>query len=126
MIIFVSFYFGFGKRRNEMIKQGSSSRAVLKYYTKEFLDKNMYVCLTLAIVSYSLWCVDPINISKIGGNLLIWSIPFVVIIFLLYSLNIEGDSYGDPIDVVLSDKILLTSIALYGLFMFFILYGIRI
>ena len=41
MIIFVSFYLGFGKRRNEIIKNGTKSRDVLKFYSKEFLDKNM-------------------------------------------------------------------------------------
>lgn len=33
-----SFFMGFGKRRNEIIKQGNDSRAVLKYYTKDYLD----------------------------------------------------------------------------------------
>ena len=33
-------------------------RKELEYYNKDFLDKNMYVCLALAIVSYTLWCVD--------------------------------------------------------------------
>lgn len=41
MIIFGSFYLGFGKRRNEIIKNGDKSRTVLKFYTKEFLDKNV-------------------------------------------------------------------------------------
>ena len=40
MIIFGSFYLGFGKRRNEIIKNGDKSRKVLKMYNKEFLDKN--------------------------------------------------------------------------------------
>lgn len=107
MVIFGSFYLGFGKRRNEILKNGDKSRRVLSYYNKEFLDKNMYVCLALAIVSYSLWCVDPSTISRIGNDYLFWTIPIVMVILQLYSLDIEGNSYGDPIEVILSDKKLI-------------------
>ena len=64
-------------------------------------------CLALAIVSYSLWCVDPSTISRIGNDYLFWTIPIVMVILQLYSLDIEGNSYGDPIEVILSDKKLI-------------------
>lgn len=122
MIIFGSFYLGFGKRRNEIIKNGNKSRNVLSLYNKEFLDKNMYVCLGLAIVSYTLWCVDPSTVARIGNDYLFWTIPLVMIILQLYSLNIEGNSHGDPIEVVLSDKKLIAIVVLYVLVMGGLLY----
>ena len=82
----------------------------------------MYVALALAIVSYTLWCVDPITIQRIGNDYLFWTIPLLMIILQLYSLNIEGNSYGDPIDVILSDKKLLTTIIVYILVIGGILY----
>lgn len=124
MIIFGSFYLGFGKRRNEIIKNGKKGRKVLELYNKEFLDKNMYVALALAVVSYSLWCVDPTTIARIGNDYLFWTIPLLMVIFQLYSLNIEGNSHGDPIEVVLSDKTLLGTILLYGISMVLLLYVI--
>ena len=122
MIIFGSFYLGFGKRRNEMIKNGKKSRKVLEAYNQAFLDKNMYVCLALAIVSYSLWCVDPMTIARTGHDYLFWTIPILMVILQLYSLNIEGSSHGDPIEVVLSDKRLLVLIVLYIFVMTGLLY----
>lgn len=122
MIIFGSFYLGFGKRRNEIIKNGNKSRKVLSLYNKEFLDKNMYVCLGLAIVSYSLWCVDPTTIHRIGNDYLFWTIPIVMVILQLYSLNIEGNSHGDPIEVVLADKKLIAVVVLYVIVMGGLLY----
>lgn len=122
MIIFGSFYLGFGKRRNEILKNGDKSRKVLSLYNKEFLDKNMYVCLGLAIVSYSLWCVDPTTIERIGNDYLFWTIPIVMVILQLYSLNIEGNSHGDPIEVVLSDKKLIAVVVLYIIVMGGLLY----
>ena len=122
MIIFGSFYLGFGKRRNEIIKNGDKSRKVLKMYNKEFLDKNMYVALALAVVSYTLWCVDPTTIERIGNDYVFWTIPLLIIILQLYSLNIEGNSHGDPTDVFLSDKKLLITTIIYALLMGGILY----
>ena len=113
---------GFGKRRNEIIKNGDKSRKVLSHYNKDFLDKNMYVALALAVVSYTLWCVDPTTIERIGNNYVFWTIPLLMIILQLYSLNIEGNSYGDPIEVILNDKKLLVAIFIYVIVMGGLLY----
>ena len=122
MIIFGAFFLGFGKRRNEILKNGTKSRKSLDLYNKEFLDKNMYVMLGLAVVSYTLWCVDKNTISRVGNDYLFWTIPLVIIILQLYSLNIEGNSYGDPIEVILSDKKLILTGLIYGIIMFILLY----
>lgn len=117
-----SFYMGFGKRRNEGIKQGENSREVLKKYNQDFLDKFIYVCLILCIVFYSLWCIDIKTIERVGNSYMIWTIPLVLIIFMKYSLDIEGNSFGDPVDVLLSDKILLTLVLILIVTMIGILY----
>ena len=104
-IISFSFYLALGKRRNELIA-GTNTRDVLKFYNKDFLDKNMYMFLTLMIVFYSMWCVDSSNIIKFGNNL-IFTVPILMLIAMKYSLNIEGNSDGDPVEVLLSDKILM-------------------
>ena len=122
MIIFGSFYLAFGKRRNEIMKNGDKSRTSLSLYNKEFLDKNMYVAFSLAIVSYILWCIDPTTIEHIGNSYIFWTIPLLMVILQLYSLNIEGNSYGDPIDVILSDKKLIICIILYMISMITIIY----
>lgn len=116
-----SFFMGFGKRRNEMQKQGNESRAVLKYYTKEYLDKFMYVCLILALVFYSLWSIDAPTVLRFG-EYMIYTIPLVLIIFMKYCLDIEGDSFGDPVDVITSDKVLMGLIFLLFVSMFVLIY----
>ncbi len=115
-----SFFLGFGKRRNELIREGTQKRDVLNRYTLNFLDKNMYMCLCLTLVFYSLWTLD---LSQINGNThLIWTVPFVILIMLKYNLNIEQDSDGDPTEVILKDKILLFMVLLYAILMYFVLY----
>lgn len=116
-IISFSFYLSLGKRRNEIEKNGTQSRKVLQYYTKEFLDKNMYMCLALTIVFYALWCVSPMSMEKFNSQYLIWTVPLVMIICMKYSLTVEGDSHGDPVEVLLSDKILMALVGLYVIIM---------
>lgn len=116
-----SFFMGFGKRRNEILKQGNTSRIVLKYYTKEYLDKFMYVCLILTLVFYSLWSIDTLTVLKFG-EYMIYTIPLLLIIFMKYCLDIEGDSFGDPVDVITSDKVLISLIFLLFTYMFILIY----
>lgn len=112
-VMSLAFYLALGKRRNEIIKSKKNTREVLKYYTKEFLDKNMYMCLSLAMVFYSLWTVDSEVINRINNNI-VWTVPVVIIICMRYSMIIEKDSDGDPIEVVLNDKMLLFLIMCYS------------
>lgn len=121
-VIALSFYLGLGKRRNELIKQKATSRKVLQYYNHDFLDKNMYMCLALTIAFYSLWTVDPLTIERISNNYLIWTVLLVIIICMKYSLNIETTSDGDPVEVILSDKLLLLLIILFSVITLAIIY----
>ena len=99
-----------------------NSRVVLKYYTKDFLDKFLYVFLVLTIVFYSLWSIDSTTISRLNNSYMIYTIPFVIVIFMKYCLDIEGDSYGDPVDVLTSDKILMILVLLFVIVMFYLVY----
>ncbi len=117
-VMSLAFYLGFGKRRNEFIKSGNKSRKVLNYYNESFLDKSMYMCLAISVVFYSLWTIDITTTSKY----LIWTIPLVILIMLKYCMIVENDSFGDPVDVVTSDKILLGMIFIYGLILMGLIY----
>ena len=117
-----SFFLGFGKRRNELIREGTQKRDVLNLYSLNFLDKNMYMCLCLTLMFYSMWTLE---LSRINNNsYLIWTVPLVILIMLKYNLNIEQDSDGDPTEVILKDKILLFMVLIYSILMYFILYVI--
>lgn len=122
MVMAMSFYLALGKRRNEIRKFGGNTRKVLIYYTEGFLDKMMYVSLSLSIVFYSMWCVIPENsIGKNSG--LIWTVPIVLLICMRYSMNIERESDGDPAEVLLNDKALLCLVALYGIVALVLVYA---
>lgn len=121
-VITLAFYFALGKRRNEL-KQlgGGETRKVLKAYPVSFLDKSMSMCLTLANVFYALWSMDENTVSSYN-EYLVFTVPIVLLITMKYSLDVEGDSDGDPVEVLLHDKVLLTLCVVYLAVMFTILY----
>ena len=116
-ILSISFYMALGKRRNELIKNGSNSRKVLKSYNKDFLDKNMYMFLALTIVFYSLWAVSAFN-----NEFFKYSIILVIVILLKYCMDVEDDNFGDPIEVITHDKVLLILGIIYISFVFVAIY----
>jgi 4-hydroxybenzoate polyprenyltransferase len=129
VIIAGAYYLGLGKRRNEiagMTKSGSETRLVLRFYSRDFLDKNMYVCQALCVIFYALWSIDTSTTQRLHTNSFVYTIPLILIIFFKYSLDIETSSDGDPTFIVLHDKILLLLVAVYLAWAFCIIYLNRI
>lgn len=122
-IIAISFYIGFGKRRNELaMAERDKTRPVLEHYTYSFLDKNMYVCSALTIVFYSLWSVGDTTVSLLEKNALVWTVPLVILICIAYSLSVEKSNVDDPVDILFENKFLLALIVVYGISVIDIVY----
>lgn len=105
-VMAAAFYFALGKRRNELQKMNDgATRKVLKEYPANFLDRNMYVCLALMNAFYALWSMD--------NKYMIFTVPIVLVISMKYSMDIEDlytdgrNSYGDPVEVLLHDRMLI-------------------
>ena len=107
-VLAASFYLALGKRRNEINKNGRNARKVLSY--------------SMAIIFYSLWTTD-VKIVQQSSNLLIWTIPIVILICMKYSMDIEGNSDGDPVEVILKDKVIIFLALFLAGIMLWILYG---
>ena len=123
VIISASFYLGFGKRRSELKRiNGNETRSVIKKYSLSFLDKNMSVCMTLVFVFYALWTVNETTIAMYKNSRLIWTVPILMIILMKYSLTVEENSDGDPVEVLLHDKGLIILSVLYLIIMLALLY----
>ncbi len=106
VVVTGSLYMGLGKRRNEL-KHQTETREVLKHYNISFLDKNMYVCVACADVFYALWAIENAD-SK-----LVWTVPLFMLLLMCYSLDAEGNSDGDPVEVILHNHVLLGLAVIY-------------
>ena len=123
VVVTAAFYLALGKRRNELKMMGDEceSRSVIKKYSYNFLNQNMYMCIGLLNVSYALWTMDDATI-QVYGSYLIWTVPLVLLICMKYSMTIESDSDGDPVEVLLHDIGLIVMCVIYVLVMLFLLY----
>jgi len=113
-ILNASLFIGLGKRKKEFLIN-KDIRKVLAKYNENFLDKFEYLTLTLLIVFYSLWTMEQNN------KYLIYTVPFLIIIFMKYCLILENESEGDPITIIYKDKSLLILCTIYSILMFIIL-----
>jgi 4-hydroxybenzoate polyprenyltransferase len=102
-------FIALAKRRSEIIALGDSAgdtRRVHGFYTSANLDHMLSVSAGLAILTYSLYCLAPATVERIGSSHLIWTIPLVVYgMFRYYCLTLSADG-GDPVRVLLRDKVL--------------------
>lgn len=115
LIVAGSLYMGLGKRYGELNKQ-FNSRDVLKWYNVSFLRQNMYVCVALADVFYALWTIEMPD-ARIS-----WTVPVFIILLMCYSLSVEGESDGDPVEIILHNKMLISIIIIYACCIFYLLY----
>ncbi|WP_367342058.1 UbiA prenyltransferase family protein [Limosilactobacillus sp.] len=119
-VVSVSLFLGFGKRRNELQK-GTKTRKVLQAYNIGFLDKIMYVCITLSLVFYALWTLES------HSRLLVYTVPVAMIIVMDYCLIIESDSSdGDPAEVLKHSKSLSILLFVFIVMVFISIYIIHI
>lgn len=118
VVISGAFYLAFGKRRNELKYVGNDGRDALSGYTEQFLDKSMYSCMTMANIFFALWCIQMGEEQRY-----IILIPMLMLICFKYSMNIEQDnSDGDPMNVILHDKVLIGLGVVFVIMIFVLLY----
>lgn len=116
-VISLSLFLAFGKRRNEKMSCGDSARKVLGYYSLQYLNSNMYMYLTLFAVFYSIWSL---NANDTG--LMIYTTPLILVMMMRYSYKLEIDVNGNPVDMILGDRVLIILGGIYALLLFVIIY----
>ena len=123
--ISASLFMGVSKRRNELRSETNSTRDVNRSYSYVFLDKNLYVFQALTLIFYSLWAIemDPISAYSLTNILFLATIPLVYFIMMRYSYQIEkNNNSGNPVEVLLKDKILMFSAILFVVMIFIAIY----
>jgi 4-hydroxybenzoate polyprenyltransferase len=121
---FLALYLGVGKRRAEMnlLENGANAhRPVLQGYTIQLLDQMITIVSCLTIVTYSLYTFSAENLPSNHSMML--TIPFLIygIFRYLYLLEVEHCG-GEPEELLLTDRPLQVTLALFGLAVFIIFY----
>ncbi|WP_166239348.1 decaprenyl-phosphate phosphoribosyltransferase [Paenibacillus turpanensis] len=117
----LALFLAISKRRHELIlfqEKKGSHRKVLQFYSPQLLDQMISIVTTATIMSYGLYTFT----SGVTVHLM-WTLPFVIygIFRYLYLIYME-EKGGSPEKVLLQDKHILTTVLLYGVTVFIILY----
>ena len=127
----ISLFLGFGKRRGEMVlantNEQQNTRFVLTHYNKQILDYMMISSVTLTIISYALYAIDSEVIKRFGTDKLIYTVPLVIFgIFRYLYVIYRSDSNGDPTEVVLKDKSIISVVLLWITLVIGLIYGSKL
>lgn len=117
-------FIGFGKRRNELVlleDAAANHRSNLKEYTPELLDEMIAVTTAGTVLAYSLYTFTADNLPK--NHAMMATIPFVLygVFRYLYLVHVKNEG-GSPEELLLRDRPLAGTIALWGLAVAVILY----
>lgn len=120
----LSLFLGFSKRRHELIclgDQAAEHRASLEEYSTPLLDQYLNVVASATIIAYSLYTFTSSTARQY--HTLMLTIPFVIYGILRYLyLVTQCNLGGSPETLLLKDRPMLVTIALWSLTVAFILH----
>jgi HAD superfamily hydrolase (TIGR01490 family) len=125
--LFLTLFLGFTKRRSELLSLGGDfiiHRKALLHYTAALLDNFIGICAAGAILSYSLYTMNPETARIHGTPNLIYTIPFVIYgmfryLYLLHARHAGTDAARD----LLRDAHLATAVLGWGAASFLLISG---
>ncbi len=126
---FGALFLGVSKRRRELVNAGSNAseqRAVLRRYTPELLDVMLTVSASTTLMSYALYTMWPSTVEKFGTDRLLYTVPFVAfgVFRYLYLVRVSETS-EDPSAVLLTDRPIQATVALFLAAIVWVLYFAR-
>lgn len=114
----------FGKRRGELINAQISgkSRKALDGYNVQFADIALSISVTLAIVSYLMFTVQP-NVQEHFGNRIFYTFIFVVFALMRYlQQTLVYNKTESPTKIVYKDRYIQVTVLLWMASFFFFIY----
>jgi len=120
----LALYLGFGKRRAELAlapDNGFDTRKALNGYTIPLLDQLITIVSSTTIIAYSLYTFSAPNVP--ANHAMMITIPFVLYAIFRYLYLVQVcQAGGEPEELLLADRPLQISIALWGLSVLVIFY----
>lgn len=119
--------FGFGKRRHELaLLEGDANvhRKSLREYSLPLLDHILSIVTASTLLAYALYTFSAEGLPE--NHTMMLTIPFVLyaIFRYLYLIHVKKMG-GEPEEIVLSDRPLQVTFALWGLSVIIVMYALR-
>lgn len=136
-VVFLSLFIATCKRKSELELEGSTTRPTLLHYRERLLDFYASTTANATLITYSLFAyleepphflnikgiLSQVTPNLLGRKWLMITIPLVIVGIMRYAQLIYERQAGEkPETILTSDIPLVTSIALWGLTVIFIIY----
>ena len=121
---FLALFMVLGKRRHELVLLGQKAgqhRAILDEYNLELIDRLQGMVTTSVVVAYSLYTFLSEGLPE--NHVMMLTIPFVIyaIFRYLYLIHVHNEG-GEPEAILLGDRPLQITLALYAIVVFVAIY----
>ena len=127
LTILLALFLVLSKRRHELVllaAQATNHRRILEEYSPYLLDQMISVVTASTLLAYAFYTVSPETIEKFGTDRLVWTLPFPLYgIFRYLYLVHQREGGGSPSEMLLTDRPLLTCVALWAVTVAAIIYG---
>ena len=124
--ILLALFIALAKRRHELVLLASGApihRPILGEYSPYLLDQMIAVVTASTLVAYIFYTISPETQEKFGTGWLGLTVPFPIYgIFRHLYLVHQREGGGSPADLLLTDRPLLTCVALWALTVALVIY----
>jgi len=124
--LLLALFLALAKRRHELVSldDAAAHRSSLAEYSPYLLDQMIAVVTASCLTAYAFYTLAPETVEKYRTERLALTIPFVIYgIFRYLYLVHRHEQGGSPGDVLLTDRPLLATVALWAVAMVLIVYG---
>lgn len=117
LTLLLALFLGLAKRRHEITSLGegaASHRAILAEYSPYLIDQMTSVVTASVVTAYAFYTLSPDTVLKFGTARLSWTLPLVLYGIFRYLYLVHQKDRGDsPTDMLLTDRPLLATVALW-------------
>lgn len=120
-------FLALGKRRGEittLADGGTGHRPILAHYSTELLDQLIAIVASATLLAYAFYTISPETVAKFGTDNLLFTLPFPLYgVFRYLYLIHKHDGGANPSETLISDRPILTCVALWACAVAFVIYG---
>ena len=117
LTLLLALFLALAKRRHELTslsENAASHRAILAEYSPYLIDQMTSVVTASVVTAYAFETLSPETVQKFGTARLSWTLPLVLYGIFRYLYLVHQKDRGDsPTDMLLTDRPLLATVALW-------------
>lgn len=126
LVFLLTISIAFAKRRYDLTVRTEQVKT-LKHttgYSIQFLDLAKSITFSITLISYILYSISPEVIERLGSDKIYITSLFVFLGILRYlQITITDQNSGSPVDLLLRDRFLQSTVVLWLLAFLYIIYG---